>query len=146
VAQLCAGQVDRQRAEIVEVALPGVHLPAGLFQHPVANLQDHAILFGEGNKVFGRYVAKRGVMPADQRFGTDQFMGREAQFGLVVEAQLIALDGAAQFVFECHAFVGLGGEVASIAFNPVAPLGLGAVHRGVGVLDQRGDVGAVLRV
>src|SRR5476649_1182825 len=69
--------------------------------------------------------------------------GQEAAFGLVAEAKFIALDGASEFMFQGDAFDGLGGEVAGVAFHPVAALGLGAVHGGVGVLDQRGDVAAV---
>ena len=70
----------------------------------------------------------------------------QADFRLVVQEQFFALDGAAQFVLQRHALVGLGGEVAGVAFDAVAALGLGAVHRGIGVFDQGGDVVAVLRI
>ncbi|MNO34805.1 hypothetical protein D3C76_248490 [compost metagenome] len=42
------------------------------------------------------------------------------------------------------AFAGLGGEVEGVGFDAVAALGLGAVHGGVGVANQCGNVGAVL--
>ncbi|MNH37067.1 hypothetical protein D3C79_979230 [compost metagenome] len=57
VAQLRPGEVYRQRAEGLVVLLPMVHLPAGLLQHPVAELQDGAILFGEVDEVLWRHLA-----------------------------------------------------------------------------------------
>ncbi|MNE59485.1 hypothetical protein D3C80_1545820 [compost metagenome] len=44
------------------------------------------------------------------------------------------------------ALAGLGGEVAGVGFDAVAAFGLGAVHGGVGVADQCGDVSAILWV
>ncbi|MNM84301.1 hypothetical protein D3C81_963850 [compost metagenome] len=96
--------------------------------------------------MFWRNVAKQRVGPANQRFGAHQALGFQAEFGLVAQAQLVALYGPAQFVFQGNALAGLGREVAGVAFDPVAAFGLGAVHRRVGIADQRGDIGAVLRV
>ncbi|RMO12329.1 hypothetical protein ALQ47_05261 [Pseudomonas cichorii] len=62
---------------------------------------------------------------------------------MVGEAQFVAFQGSAQFLLEGDPFAGLGCQVAGVAFDPVAALGLGAVHRRIGVLDQCGDVGAV---
>ncbi|MNJ46535.1 hypothetical protein D3C77_416670 [compost metagenome] len=49
-------------------------------------------------------------------------------------------------MFQGNALAGLGSEVAGVGFDPVAALGLGAIHRGVGVADQGGDIAAVLRI
>ncbi|MNL02295.1 hypothetical protein D3C87_1227960 [compost metagenome] len=146
LAQLGAGKVDRQWAGTVVQPVPFGHLPAGGFQDPVADLQDHAVFFSQRDEVFPRHVAKGRMAPADQGFGADQAVVHEADFRLVAQVQLVAFDGAAQFVFQRHAFAGLGGEVAGVAFDAVAALGLGAVHRGVGVLDQCGNVAAILRI
>ncbi|MNS39415.1 hypothetical protein D3C72_716970 [compost metagenome] len=45
-----------------------------------------------------------------------------------------------------NALAGLGGEVAGVALDAVATLGLGAVHRRVGVFHQCGDVATVSRI
>jgi hypothetical protein len=61
VAQLRAGEVDDSGPKARSPA-SSVHLPAGLFQHPVADLQDHAVLFGQVDEVLGRHLAEGRVV------------------------------------------------------------------------------------
>ena len=143
LAQLCAGEVDGERAEGLVGFAPCVHLQAGLFDHPVADLQDHAVLFGQRYEVLRRHFAEGRVAPADQGFGTDHGVGVQAGLGLERQAQFVAVQCASQFLLERDAFAGLGGEVTGVAFDAVAAFGFGAVHGRVGVFDQRGDVCAV---
>ena len=86
------------------------------------------------------------MRPAYQRFGADQALAAQAKLGLVVQAQFVALQSAAQFLFHGHALVDLEGQRAGIELAAVTALGLGLVHGRVGVLDQGGDVEAVLGV
>ncbi|MNG93821.1 hypothetical protein D3C79_528030 [compost metagenome] len=123
-----------------------MHLPAGLLQHPVAQFEDGAVFFGEVDEVLRGHLAKGRVAPADQCFGTDQALRLEAELGLIAQAHLVAFDGAAQLVFKRDALAGLDGEVLGVGFDAIAPLGLGAVHGGIGVANQRGNVAAVLGV
>ncbi len=143
LAQLRACQVHRQRAERLTGLAPYSHLAAGLLQHPVADLQDHAVFFRQGNEVLGRHFAKGRVVPADQGFCACQCLGRQVDFGLVGQCQLIALQGSSQFLLKGDALTGLLTKVAGIAFDPVAAFCLGTVHRRVGIFDQRGYVCAV---
>ncbi len=138
-----ACQVHRQRAERLTGLAPYTHLAAGLLQHPVADLQDHAVFFSQGNEVLGRHFAKGWVVPADQGFCACHCVGQQVDFGLVGQCQLIALQSSSQFLLEGDALAGLVTEVAGIAFDPVAAFCLGAVHRRIGIFDQRGHVGAV---
>ncbi|MNP57377.1 hypothetical protein D3C76_1522010 [compost metagenome] len=73
--------------------------------------------------MLGRDFAQGRVAPADQRFGTHQALGLEAELGLVIQAELVAFDGPAQFVLQGNAFTGLGGEIAGVGFDPVAAFG-----------------------
>ncbi|MNP21247.1 hypothetical protein D3C76_1138580 [compost metagenome] len=82
LAQLGAGQVDREGAEAFIGAVPFAQLPAGAFQYPVAYLQDHAVFFRQRDEVFGRDVAKCRVIPANQRLGAHQAVVGEADFRL----------------------------------------------------------------
>ncbi|MCY1459767.1 hypothetical protein D9M71_772690 [compost metagenome] len=107
-----------------------------LFQYPVTELQNHAVLFGQGNEVFRRHFTEQRVGPADQRFGADQALGFQAELGLIVQAQFIALQCTTQFVFKGNAFAGLGCEVTGIGLDPIAPLGLGPIHRRISIADQ----------
>ena len=144
VAQLGAGKVDRQRAEGLVVLFPGLHLSAGLLQNPVTELENGAILFRQVDEVLWWHLPKGWVAPADQRLGAYQLLGLEAELGLEAQAHFVAFDGAAQFMLQGDALAGLGGEIAGVGFDAVAAFGLGAVHGGVGVADQCGNVGAVL--
>ncbi len=123
-----------------------MHLPTRLLQYPVAKLENGAVLLGQVNELLGGHVAEGWMGPANQGLGAHQALGLEAELGLVAQAQLVALDGAAQFVLQGNALAGLGGQFASVGLDPVAALGFGAVHGGVGVADQVGDIGAVLWV
>lgn len=96
-----------------------------------------------GMKRSGR-CRRRGVLPAQEGFGADQAAAAQAELGLVVEAEFVAFEGAAQFVFQGHAFGGLEGEVAGVELDAVPAFGFGLVHGGVGVLDEGGGVAAVL--
>ena len=91
MAQLGTGEVDGEWAKVVIGLAPLVQLSASLFQDPVADLQDHAVFFGQGDEVFGRHVAEGRVAPADQGFGADQLLGLQAQLGLVIQKQFFAL-------------------------------------------------------
>jgi hypothetical protein len=68
---------------------------------------------------------------------------QQADFGLVGKGELVTLDSAPQLLFQSNPLAGLSGQIAGVMLDPVAPLGLRAVHRRVGILDQRGDVRAV---
>ncbi len=146
LAKLRAGQVDRQRAKGFVTLFPDLHLAAGLFQYPIAQLQDGAVFLCQVDEMLRWHFAKCRVAPADQGFGTDQGLGLQAELGLEAQAHLVAFDGPAQFVLQGNTLTGLGGKVAGIDFHPVAPLGLGAVHGGIGVADERGDIAAVVWV
>ena len=146
LVQLRAGQVDREGAEDVAVVLPFLQLAAGFRQHPVAQRQDQPALFGHRDEAIRRDVAEHRVRPAHQRFGAHQGLAAQAVLGLVEQAQFVALQGAAQLLLHGHAFVDLEGQRAGVELAAVAALGLGLVHGRVGVLDQRGDIDAVLRI
>jgi hypothetical protein len=86
------------------------------------------------------------MLPAHQRLEGVDHAGLQVHPRLVEQAQLLPLDRAPQALLHRQALVGelvhLGGE----ELEGVAPLGLGAVHRRVRVLEQRLHVRAVLRM
>lgn len=98
------------------------------------------------DELLRRYLAEGRVPPANQGFGADQALALEAELRLEAQAHFVTLDGAAQFVLQGNALAGLGGEVAGVGFDAVATLGLGAIHGGVGIADEAGDVAAVLGI
>src|SRR5690606_2401064 len=81
-----------------------------------------------------------------QGFRARESLTAQADLGLVVEGQLFALQRSAQFLLQRQALAYLEAQRAGVAFAAVAALGLGLVHRRVGILDQGGDIRAVLGV
>ena len=50
---------------------PQLGLPASLFQHPLANFYNGAVVFRDRNKVVRRHQAAHGVLPTQQCFCTN---------------------------------------------------------------------------
>ena len=64
LAELPGRQVDGDALQLQPLLLPARQLPAGLFQHPLANRDDQAGVFNNGNKQPRRNGAFVRVMPA----------------------------------------------------------------------------------
>ena len=141
VAELDRRQVDRDLQRL----RPGGGLAAGLAQHPFADRHDEPAFLGERDEGAGRDQATLRMLPARQRLEAGD-LAVDARLRLVVQHQLAALDRRSQVVLEraplAQPLVHVGLEEADRA----APLGLGAIERGVGVAEQRGGVGAVDRI
>ncbi|MNT34185.1 hypothetical protein D3C72_1701480 [compost metagenome] len=85
LAQLGAGQVDRERAEGRVPFLPLLHLPAGVLQHPVAEGQDEAGFFRQGDEPLRGNFAELRVVPTHQGLGAHQGLVLQAELGLVAQ-------------------------------------------------------------
>ncbi len=81
-------------------ALPDAKLAAGLIQHGAADVTDHAGLLGKPDETLGRQQAEVRMAPAHQRLEAREMHVGKAGDGLVVNFDLVALDGAAQFLLE----------------------------------------------
>ena len=118
-------------------AVRSTHSPIGTMR-PVSS--------ASGMKRSGRISPRCGWFQRTSASTRVDRAGAQVHARLVVQQQLVALDGAAQALLHREPLVGelvhLGGE----ELEGVAPLGLRAVHRGVGVLQQRLHVGPVLRI
>ncbi len=143
MTELHRRQVDRDRHRSQAAGEPVLALAYRLAQHPFADLQDLAALFGNRDEVGRRHHAEFGMLPAQQRFGADDAAILEADLGLVVQFQLIALERTAQRIFQLQRMHGAGLHFGSEKAVTVAPALFGAVHRGVGPLRQRVEIVAV---
>jgi hypothetical protein len=65
------GDVDRDGQAGVPGALPGGELPAGFADGPVAEFDDQAGFFGDGDEAAGHEQAEAGVAPAHEGFEAD---------------------------------------------------------------------------
>src|SRR5262249_58765650 len=124
---------------------PGRRLAAGHAEHPLADLPDDAGLFRDWNEFQRRNFAPLRVLPAQERFESNDGLAANILLRLVDEPQLAARDRVGQIVFQ-HATVAPGGAPRrlEISIGP-ASFGLGAGERGGAVGERRLPVGRVLR-
>ena len=121
-------------------------MAAGGFQHPLADFQNQIGVLGDGNEFRRRDLTVFGTAPAQQGFDAGDQAAAQIDLGLVVQGQFIALDGMAQGGFHLQVSQGLGIHRLVVECEGVAPGVLGAVHGGVGVLQQGVAILAILRV
>ena len=116
--------------------LPGVHLAAGLADHPEVERDDQAGLLGGGDELRRRDQPALGVLPADQRLEARDPTGIELDDRLVGDPELVALDRAAKVGLQPEATKDAG--VHRLVKHHVMRFaqGLGPVHRRVGVAEH----------
>ena len=85
------------------------------------------------------------MRPANQGLHADDPPRFEVDALLVMHGQRIGSDGAAQPLFDVHAFVGARRHVVRVEVVAIAPLALGGVHGHVGGAHQLLAVGTVVR-
>ena len=102
--QLRRGNIhgDENRFGRAVGALPDTQLTASLVQHGAADVADHAGLFGKADETLGRQQAERGVAPAHQGLETGEMQIGQPGDRLIMNFDLVSLDGAAQFLFQNH--------------------------------------------
>ncbi len=127
------------------LGLPGPGLAAGLAQHLGADGHDQAGLLGQGDELPRPDQAAVGVLPADQRLRPHRAAAPQAVDRLVQDPELAPLDRPVQGAVHGQAALGPGPHGLVEHLAPVAAPGLGPVHGGVGVLDQRLGPGAAAR-
>ena len=80
------------------------YLFAGLFNNPVTNWNDQAVFFGKFYELKGRQQATLGVIPADQRLGTNNFPRLHILFRLEIKLPLFMFYRFAQVLIQFQVF------------------------------------------
>ncbi len=137
VHQVARGQVHRQ-AQLQPLVGQRQPVARGLFEHPHRQVADEAGLLRERNELRRRHEPALRMLPAHQRLGADHAAVVERQLWLQVEAQLVAVDGLAQFGDQRQRLCAGGVDRRVVGHRPVAAA-LGGVHRHLGA-DQQGVV------
>ena len=117
-----------------------------LLHHPGAQGHDVARFFRQRNEHPRRYRAKLGVRPAQQRLGPGDAPGRHVDLGLVVHSHPLQPQRLAHGVLHLHASQQVGIHLRLVKAIAAATTLLDPIHRGVGLLDQVVQRGAILRV
>ena len=146
------GSVEQQRRDVDRdhqaqpVGVPLCGLAHRLAEHPLADRDDEAALFGHRNELGRRHLAQLRVVPAQQRLGADHAAARQIDLRLVVQPQAPQRQRLAHRVVDTHP----GPQVDVLVRLVEAVAGpaafLHAVHRLVGVAQQGVHRVAVVRV
>ena len=122
---------------------PGAHVAQGLPENPLGQLLHEIGLFGQGDESIRVEKSVGRMLPADQRFhGIDLPVG-EGHLRLVVQDQLVVVDGLAQLGDEAQ-IAGVVMVLAGVVAHHPGVLRLGHVHGHVGSLQELIDIGAVV--
>src|SRR5215217_3116439 len=93
VAGILAFELDRRfidaDLEIGMVGAPLLDLPGGLLEYPLADLDDQAGAFRNGDELAGADQPPARMLPADQRFRFVHLAGRQFHYRLVEQLELI---------------------------------------------------------
>ena len=73
------------------------------------------------------------MLPPHQRLGSDDLAGPKVDFGLVVEQQLLAIEGPAQLILQAQSLHRLGVQRLAVELVAVASVLLGVGHRDAGI-------------
>jgi hypothetical protein len=134
VEEAPGGHVDRDR-ELVAGVAPLAALAQGLVEHVVGQGGDEPGPFGQGDELIRRDQTMFGVLPAHQRLHPEDLPGVGADLGLVVQQQLLLLQGPAQLAEQGEA---PGAVLVLFGVEQREPgMGLlGGVHGDVGPLQR----------
>ena len=127
-------------------AVPLLHLPARRAQHPLADRHDQARRFGDRDELLWIEQAELGVLPPHQRLHRVHPLRVQVEDRLEVQHQLVGLHGTAQSGFQRQLLERTRVHGACVELERVAPLRLRAVHRDIGVLEQRLGVRPVIGI
>ena len=86
------------------------------------------------------------MLPANQRFGTDQRLIGQSDLRLIIGAQFAHGDGLAKLAFQHQPLKGSSVHLPVVKHPHVAPFPLGAVQRGVRVFEQFSRIGSVMGI
>ncbi len=142
VVDLAGGEIDLHRPEVRArgPVVPVTELAAGLLEHPGPDRDDHPALLRHRNETSRRDEARARLMPPDQRLEADRRGTVDLDHGLVVQGELVSLDGAMQGVFDGHPVENLEAHRLAEGHDTRSATALGAIHRGLGVGKQRRGV------
>ena len=103
----------------------------------MADRYDHAGVFGDGQELPRKKQPTLWMLPAYERLDTRDGSCLEIYLRLVMQQQLVAFKSISQLAFQGLTLDGLETHVWGKELVIIAPIFLGAIHRRVGILEQR---------
>ena len=104
LCELAGREVDAHWTAVAcRLVVPAAQPAARLAQHPAADRHDQAGLLGQRDELAGRRPGRARVLPAHERLDAAGRAAREVDHAAGSEAQLVALERAAQRALESRA-------------------------------------------
>ena len=135
-AEQAAGDVHCDEAERAAFGVPVHHLATGLLQHPGVDGADHAVVLGNRDKFAWRNQPALRVLPAYQCLHAYLATVTQVMQRLVVNAQLVIVQGMAQAAGQFHALTGVVGQLLHIEGIAFAAAALGLEQRRIGIAQD----------
>ena len=120
VAQLYGGEVHRDAQTAVALGMPLAQLAAGLIEHPLADLDDAAVLLRQRDEQIRRHQFALRMFPANQCFDTGDAVLAVVDLGLVDQMELVALERFAEILFQLPTGAHLAVDAGDIELVAVA--------------------------
>ena len=112
MAELHLRHVDGHDEVAVALLAQQHQFAAGRAQHPFAEVDDDARIFGNGDETVGRDEFAIRRLPAQQRFGAHGAARGQVDLRLVDDKQLVLAEGRAQRVHHAHPFADFNAHAA----------------------------------
>ena len=141
LAYLCGRKIDGDAQPV-----PGGGTAASRAQHPGAELADHPGAFGQRDELCRRHHAVLAAVPSHERLGPDDLSTFEGDQRLEMHFERAFGQRLAQIPFHVLAPVQAGVQAGVEEAVGAASLRLGLVQRHVGLLQQQGGGGCLVRV
>ena len=141
--ELPAGEVYRHVRDVdLGIRGPAGELAAGLLQHPTPERDDEAGLLRQSDERTGRHQPALRVRPADERLEADDALLLERDDRLVVQLELVPVEGAAEVALQIKALADPSAHRLVEHLVAAAALLLRATQSDLSVREQRGRAGA----
>jgi hypothetical protein len=102
--------------------LPLASLVTRFLQRPLSNGNDEPGFFSERDELVGAHRAALRVLPTQEGFHPGDVVAHQGEHRLIVDPQLVALDGLPEVVLQLQALQ--GGRILAPVEDLVASLGL----------------------
>ena len=124
---------------------PVARFDTGAAQHPFADRDDEADLFGQGHEFGGHHEAARRMAPPQQRLETADAVEFQIVDRLIIDLELVVLERVAQIELQQPARLQARVHFRFEEPPGAAPVRLGAVKRDIGAFEQLVEGDAVAR-
>jgi hypothetical protein len=124
---------------------PAAGFRACLSQHPFADLLDRSTFLRDGNEQGGWNLTPLRVAPSQQGLETGDLARIEPGLRLIGQVKFMPCDSAAKIVLQRAAIVHLNAHRGFKEAIDAAPVGFGAIERGICVGEKGSSVQGVVR-